>query len=287
MKLVPTKLVSTHAVAASVLALLAVLLAAPAARAQVETREGIFLQNQIQELKRDIAILRDQMARGGSSLGGARPAPGPVVAGDVTAALLDRVARLEDEVRQLRGQVDEAANAQRRMGEDLGKRIEDLNFKLDNGAVRPGAPAVPGGAGVTAPVPAAPVAPRRTAEVALQEGNAALARRDYLAAEAAAREVLALNKSPRAVDAQFLLAQAMAGKRDWQGAAVAFDDTYNRARTGSHAPDSLLGLANALTAIGEKRAACATLDKLRAEFPTLRGDLREPAVAARTRAGCR
>ncbi len=124
------------------LALLA-LLAAPPARAQVETREGIFLQNQIQELKRDIALLRDQLARGGSQLGSAPRAPaGPVVASDVTAALLDRVARLEDEVRQLRGQADEAANAQRRMGEDLGKQIEDLNFKL--GTASPGPARPPG-----------------------------------------------------------------------------------------------------------------------------------------------
>src|SRR5580765_7225156 len=101
------------------LLLAALLLAAPAAHAQVESREGIFLQNQIQELKRDILALRDQMSRGGgSSLGGARaPTQGPIVAGDVTAALLDRVARLEDEVRQLHGQADEAANAQRRLGE--------------------------------------------------------------------------------------------------------------------------------------------------------------------------
>jgi TolA-binding protein len=120
----------------------------------------------------------------------------------------------------------------------------------------------------------------------LQEGNAALARRDYPAAEAAAREVIAMPKSPKAYDGQFLLAQALAGKKDFQGAAVAYDDTYNRARTGTRAQDSLLGLANSLTAIGEKRASCATLDKLRAEFPATRADLRDSVTAARLRAGC-
>ena len=71
--------------------LLAALVCAVPARAQLETREGIFLQNQIQELKRDIALLRDQVARGGggSSLGAA-PRQGPVASGDVTAALLER-----------------------------------------------------------------------------------------------------------------------------------------------------------------------------------------------------
>ena len=267
------------------------IMSVPAARAQVETREGIFLQNQIQELKRDIQALREQLrSSGGSALGAVYSSP-PAASGDVTAALLDRVGRLEDEVRQLRGRADEAANAQKRMGEDLSKRIEDLAFKIDNAGSKPGtaparpvAPANP--PSVTTPAVTTPSG-KRTAEVAMQEGNAALARRDYLAAEAAAREVLAVPKSPRATDAQFLLAQVLAGKKDFQGAAVAYDDSYNRARTGSHAQDSLLGLANALNAIGEKRASCATLDKLRAEFPTPRADLKEPIGSARQRAGCR
>ena len=259
------------------------------ARAQIDSREGIALQNQIQELKRDIQSLRDAVNRGGggtSALGGNRPAPPPANA-DAATALLDRVSRLEDDVRQLRGQVDELSNSQKRMGEDLGKQIEDLHFKIDGGA-KPTTPATP----TTPPTPALPArpaipaAPKRTAEAALQEGNAALARRDYATAETDAREVIATPKSPRAYDAQFLLAQALTGKKDYQGAAVAYDDSYNRARTGSKAQDSLLGLAGSLTAIGEKRAACATLDKLRAEFPTQRADLKEPIAGARLRAAC-
>ena len=51
--------------------------------------------------------------------------------------------------------------------------------------------------------------------------------------------------------------------------------------------DALLGLANALVAINEKKAACATLDKLKAEFTSPRADLRDPIAAARQRAACR
>jgi TolA-binding protein len=270
-------------------------LSAPAARAQVETREGIYLQNQIQELKRDIQALREQAGRSGGSSsggsllgGGSAPAPAPSAAsGDALAMLLERVTRLEDEVRQLRGRTDELANAQKQMNDDLSKQIEDLNFRLDNSGAKPAAPKPPAAAPQPATgQPAAPAA-RRTPEVAMQEGNAALARRDYATAETAAREVLTGPKTPRAYDAQFLLAQALAGKKDFQGAAIAYDDTYNRSRTGAHAQDALLGLANALNAIGEKRAACATLDKLRAEFRSPRADLKEPIVKARQSAACR
>ena len=83
-----------------------------------------------------------------------------------------------------------------------------------------------------------------------------------------------------------LRAQAISGRKDWAQAAIAYDDSYNRAPTGSHAPDALLGLANSLVNLNEKKAACETLSKLKAEFPSARPDIREPAGAIRLRAGC-
>jgi TolA-binding protein len=262
------------------------------ARAQMDSREAIALQNQILELRRDLQYLQQQR--------GAAPAPvyrgqAPSAGGDIAPELLNRVLQLEEEVRRLRGQVDEQANANRRAQEDLAKQIGDLAFRLQNaGRTAPAASPAPqstagpvaGGPAAAEPAPAAPA--RRTPELAMQEGNAALARRDYTTAEAAAREVLAAGRtSPRAADANFLLAQALLGQRNFQGAAVAYDDAYNRARTGSRAPDALLGLANSLTGLNERPAACATLDKLRAEFPSQRGPIREAATALRTRNGCR
>lgn len=261
------------------------------ARAQMESREGIMLQNQILELRRDLQTLQQ---RGGvPDRGYERPVAPPIGGSGLDAQLLDRVQTLEDQVRRLRGQLDETSNALRVAQEQLSKQIEDLNFKLGNATPgtpstpsapsRPTSPTAPPGPQTDAP-PTAP--PRRTPELALQEGNAALARRDYTAAEAAAREVLAARNSPRAGDANFLLAQALTGQRNFQGAAVAYDDAYNRARTGSRAPDALLGLANALTGLNERPAACATLDKLRREFPSVRGNVRETAATLRGRNGC-
>jgi TolA-binding protein len=281
------------------------------ALAQAESREGIALQNQILELRQEVANLRDQLAHapsapqvGGSSLGGYQQPPAPVAPpADISTQLLDRVQRLEDEVRSLRGRIDEVDNARQRQGEDLAKQLSDLNFKLDNGAGAGGAPPSPpsgsrpaptlspppgnlAAGGGTPDVPPPPPPPKRTPELILQEGNAALARHDYAAAEADARLVLAAGKGPRMTDAQFLLAQSLAARKDYSGAAVAFDDAYNRNRAGARAQDSLLGLASALVAIGEKQAACETLDKLRAEFPAPRADLRDPITAARRAAAC-
>jgi TolA-binding protein len=278
------------AAAAAFVAMLSVGMSVPA-RAQMESREAIALQNQILDLRHQLQDLQSQLSSGGGSyLGGRARAYAPPVSGgggapnDIVAQLLDRVSQLEDQVRQLNGRMDETANQVQRQGADLGKQIGDLSFQMQQGsqATAPGAPARP------AATPAAPPprTPPRTPEIALQQGNAALARRDYAAAEAAAREVLAGGRGPRAYDAQFLLAQAMNGQRNYQQAALAYDDTYNRAHTGTHAQDALLGLANSLVALGEKPAACATLDKLRTEFPSPRGDIRASAATIHQRAGC-
>jgi TolA-binding protein len=259
--------------------------------AQVESREGIALQNQILELRRQMQALQDQANRGGGSptnLGRAYPQPS-TGGSDLVAQLLSRVDALEEQVRQLRGRVDETQNEVQRQGADLGKRIDDMAFQAQSPRGGPPAPTVSPQPPSSLGAAAAPSAPaRRTPELVMQEGNAALARRDYPAAEQAAREVLTSNRtSPRAYDAQFLLAQALIGQRQYSQAAIAYDDTYNRSRKGAHAPDALLGLANSLIAINEKKAACDTLAKLHGEYPSPRPEIRDAMAASSQRAACR
>jgi TolA-binding protein len=260
-------------------------MASPAC-AQMETREGIALQNQILDLRHQLDQLRAQGAGGGSYTPPPARAPAPV-SGDITVQLLDRVSLLEEEVRRLRGVTDELNNRLQQMNADLGKQISDLSFQMQpgNGGGR-SAPPLPTGNLAAASPPAAAAPPHRTPEMAMQDGNAALARRDYPAAEAAAKEVMA-SRGPRAADAQFLYAQALNGERNYPAAAVAYNDTYQRSPTGTHAGDALLGLANALSALNDNRSACDALNKLRAEIPNPRPDLATQIAAARARTQCR
>jgi TolA-binding protein len=339
------------------------------AHAQIDSREGIALQNQLYQLRQDLQSLRGDIGRGN---------PGPVGGGggggDIAAQLLSRVQAMEEQVRQLRGRIDETQNLIARQNADLSTRIDDLTFQLNlqgkGGALTPssgpgGGPAPPPVREVaprpppdpartqdgfsrpalavpalpsvipppppppqsftfnqlpqqmqeTAPQPVRPV-PRpaevaskpppesedsepptkvaaqippggkRTPELALQEGHAALARRDYAAAERDAREVMNNRTSPRAYDGQFLLAEALSGQKQFSQAAIAFDDAYNRSHKGRHAQEALVGLAGALTAISEKRAACDTLGRLRTEFPQVRADLQDTITRTNERAGC-
>lgn len=262
--------------------------------AQVDSREGIALQNQIYQLRQELRAAEDQIGRGGSGNRAPAYAPPPQQLGgsDLLAQLLTRVDALEDQVRQLRGRIDETQNQLQRQNEDLGKRIDDLAFQINPRAAQQNSapPEYPGpgpaAATLQPPPPPRPPSGPRTPEVALREGTAALARRDYPNAEAAAREVLSNRTSPRAYDARLLLAQALAGQRQNAQAAIAFDDAYNSSRKGSHAQDALLGLAGSLAAINEKKAACDTLTRLRTDFPQPRPDIASGATSAAQKAGC-
>lgn len=271
------------------------LLAPLPAAAQMDSREGIALQNQILELRRDL----DAVRRGGGVAVAPAPAPsrgGAAMPQELAQQLLARVAELEEQVRRMRGQLDVAENANRRLSEDVEKLRGDMDFRLQQleGGGRPAAPRPPQGpAAVQAPAPQQAPAPPpqqpgpRTAERAIAEGQAALGRQDYAAAEGAAREVLQGRPGPRAQDANLLLGEALLGRRQFQNAALAFNDAYNVNRRSSRAPEALLGLANSFQGFGARREACDTLDQLRSDFTQLPNALAQRVADSRRRAQCR
>jgi len=284
------------------------LAAAGSARAQMDSREGIALQNEILELRAQVQQLQQAQGQGGSapyqpgpplssdqnSPYGA-PAPAAGVNSDTAAQLVVRVGNLEDQVRELQGKVDDLTNQLQRQNDALTKQIGDLQFKLSQGSAP--ASAAPSGDGLPAEVPepaphmtsaekpAVAPPPHRTAENALREGNAALARRDYAAAAAAAREVLD-GHGVRSTDAQFLLARAQTGLHQYRDAAASYYLAYNREPKASGAPVALLGVANALIDMNDKADACQALAKLGAEFPKMSSNLRAAEASARKRASC-
>ena len=275
-------------------ALLTVLLASPGAYAQVESREGIALQNQMLELRREI----DQLRRGGSGPPPPSSAPRGAGGGELVGQLVSRVAEMEEEVRRIRGRNQELEFRNQRLAEDIEKLRGDLEFRLQQLETgRPGAPrpTVPppqqrsdARPDATPPAQPPPVsAGPRTPERALSEGQAALARRDYAAAEAAAREVIATRAPARAQDAQLLLGDSLAGRRQFQNAALAYDEAYRRNRQGARAPEALLGLSSSFAGFNARREACDTLDQLRSEFPRLSAPLAQRAEQARRANGCR
>jgi TolA-binding protein len=274
----------------------------------VQSQEGIALENQILQLQNQVQQLQASGAgnSSGSALGNSAPPLSPAPSGstpapssDIVASLLNQVSQLQAQVQQLSGRIDTLQNQVDTQNAATQKAIGDLNFKVTGGAGTTGAPGpatIPAPSGPGAPLnltagtlgttPAAPAAAASPA-TALQAAQAALARRDYATAEANARTVLAnARSSPEGYKAQYILAESLYGENRPQDAAIAFDDAYNRDRTGANAPGALLGLANSLTDIQQSAAACDTLSSLNSQFPTPPPGMAPQIQAAEQRASC-
>jgi TolA-binding protein len=278
----------------------AVLLAVPAA-AQVESREGIALQNQILELRRDIESLR---------AGGAGRLPPPVASGgggtqasgDVLARLVERVGALEEQVRALRGRIDEIDNRSTQMRADLDKQRTDLEFRLDQleqgrpGARPPAAgPTPPAGQrpAANAPPPgqqaAATPARPQGADATFAAAQAASRAGQHAEAERLFREFARGNANDRrAPEAYHGIGSSLLARREWAQAALAFDESYRRFPRGGFAQESLLGLGNSLAGLGDRTAACEAYGRLASEFATgMKPGIATSLGTARQRNNCR
>ena len=255
----------------------------------VTSREGIALQNQILSVQSQMQQMQAQLqavqANGG---GNAAPASsgGGGGNGDLVTQLLQRVSTLEDEVRTLTGNLQQLQNQVDTQNAQVNKQIGDITFQMQNGG---GGGSAAGAAPGTPPPPpaAAPAGAAPTPEDLMQRGVIALHQGQYQTSEGIAREILAKHRaSPRAYDAQYLLAQSLQGEQRYQESALAFDDAYNMNKKGSRAPNALLGLAMTLSAINQKAAACDTLRTLHAQFPSPPHYLVAPITSEHHRLGC-
>lgn len=205
----------------------------------------------------------------------------------LTSRLLQRVNNLEAQVRDMRGELDQLTNQVQQSQADTAKQIGDMQFAQQNrGAARnvgagssktlSSSTASSGGGG--SPKPS--VTPVKT-------GQEALKAQRYSDAEYYAREALKSAKNkPVKVEASFLLAQAMAGQKNYRQSAVSYFDAYRSDPSSSRAPEALLGVAASMISLQNKPAACEALNKLNDEFPNANARVKSSAKVFRARAAC-
>jgi len=292
-----------------------VLPVAASAQPLVQSQEGIALQNEIDQLQQQVQQLQSGgQNNGGSSLGGSAPPPvqppaggdGTPVAGGVVAGLLTQVQQLQAQVQALNGKVDELQNQVDTQNAQTQKQIGDLNFRV-TGSATPGAapppgpapagpPSTPGQPQALTPPPSAPpvqpvpppVATSSDPKTQLHNAVAAYGAKNYSTAAALAAALVKNNpRAPEAYRAQYLVAQSYTASGRSQDAAIAYDNTYNMNRSGAYAPQSLLGLASSLHAIGANDEACSTLDSLNSQFPTPPAGLQPRIDAVSKQASCK
>ncbi|WP_408873834.1 tetratricopeptide repeat protein [Gluconobacter roseus] len=259
---------------------------------EISSREAIALQDQIASLRQQLS----QVQNGAGNLGAPSATALPQVSvgdGNLTAQLLERVSALEEQNRQMRGELDQLSNSVRDNQASVSKQISDMQFASQNGggsAPAPAAAAAPAKAATPdkAPATASDTSEQpKTALDALKSGNAALKSGNYTDAESNARfAVKTAHSVSGKMDAQFLLAQSLAGQKQYRQSAVAYYDAYTKAPKSLKAQDSLLGVAASMLALGDKGSACQALDKLKTEFPTPAPRVKTAETTFRSRAAC-
>ncbi|WP_374449099.1 tol-pal system protein YbgF [Stella sp.] len=161
---------------------------------------------------------------------------------------------------------------------------------------RPAAGAPP----ASSPPPAAPRAPEQTAAVPRPEGTlpagapqqqydqafALLAKADYAGAERALKAFLRQHPNDGlAGNAQYWLGETYYVRQDYQNAAIAFGEGFQRYPKNAKAPDNLLKLGMSLAQINKKPEACAALGRLD-QSPDAPANIKDRAKRERQRLGC-
>lgn len=282
------------------------------------------LVDRLERLERDLRTLQREFYRDGASATSstsaspspASPSPASPTSGTAAApSSLDapsaaaraelRFAEMEAQIRSLTGQMEEMRFKFTEIGDRLDRLTGDLELRL--GALEQGGTGQAGLLNVPQPgvaamqTPETPPAAVPTSEPVEATANVAnlspreaynhafslLSSREYAEAERELKAFLEAHPDDALVpNATYWLGETYYVRNDFRQASVTFLQGYQKDPKGSKAPDNLLKLAKSLGNLREKKQACATLDRLKKEFPNLPAGLRQRATDERKRNGC-
>lgn len=248
----------------------------------------------LERLERDFQALQRQMYRGADGRAAA-----PAATGSAAANLQVRFTALEEELRQLRGQVEEnryqteqASRQLQLLQEDIEYRLTQLEQKtgatipvapedgaapVDPAAVTPSPAATPATPvpSATPPAPGTPVTP--TAEPAGATPQSAKELYNYAiglmnkaqyaeAATAFNRFIQQYPQDKLLGNAFYWLGETYYVREDYLQAADKFRQGFESMPEGVKAPDNLLKLAMSLAKLDKKREACVVLQQIQIKY---------------------
>lgn len=301
--------------AVAAIALSALAGAAMPAWGQSDLRE---MQNRLQRLETEIQTLNQQVYRGGGSRTGATAGAAMgtgVPSNNVAADFEVRLQRLESEMQTLTGRYEEAGFQIGQLRDQLTKMQADIDFRLTRleqgqgggpgGGIGagPGDGAKPqetgakpaGGLDGAAPTETSPPADPRVGS--LPSGSAQeqydyafnlLRQADYANAETAFSQFLKANPDHTlSANAQYWMGETLYVRNKFKESAVAFAEGYQKYPKSNKAPDSLLKLALALSAMKANEDACAALGELQTRYKDAPATIKRRAEQEKNRLKCR
>ncbi len=295
---------------ANLAALLAAALLIAAAPVAAQDLSLGALVDRLERLERDLGLITRQLATAGVPESALTAGEG---GGETAAHQEVRFAELEDQLRQLTGQVEEARFALRQIGDrvevlaaDTDARLAAIEQRLAEApapapvadAVAPDTPpetvVVESGDSVLGTIPAegtdvAVVTPAVDQPVTdtYSQSIQLLSQTDYASAQAGFQAIIdAHPDDPLAGNAHFWIGEIFMKQGDHQNAAVAFARGYKAFPDGNKAADSLLKLGMAFAAMGKNREACATYERLMRELVSAPAHIADRLPVVRAEANC-
>jgi tol-pal system protein YbgF len=286
-------------------AMFALLAACPPALAQENPNAAT--QGRIDRLERDIMLLQKQIARG--------DAPTPLLDApssnaenipiENAAQVEVRLAAMDEQLRAMRGRVEESEFQVKKLGDTLEKLQKDVEFRFNElAAAKPvaAAPAEPAATPPATPAPTltAPEAPAATPAEPAPAGEFATPKEHYNYAfrllnqtkyEEAAKAfddfTKKYPKDPLAGNAHYWQGETYYIRRDYVAAADSFRQGFEALPAGPKAADNLLKLAMSLSALNRDKEACVVLTQLSSKFKKTAPGVVTKADQEHKRIGCR
>ncbi|MBK18721.1 MAG: tol-pal system protein YbgF [Rhodospirillaceae bacterium] len=279
------------------------------------------MQNELTTLQRHV-----YRGKKPGSAGVAASSPA-ITSNTAMARLSNRIAQLEAEIRRLTGTNEELNHRISQLQGRLDKMSTDLEFRLKtleggkpasaNDTPPPGtnvAPPAPApeprdstpvaGAekgvkpfGTTATLPpkasgqtaAVPLAKTETPEQQYDRAHSLIVKqRDFVAAERVLTAFIDKNRKHRlAPNAHYWLGRTYFVRSDFQQAAIAFAEGFQRYPKSKKAPATLLNLGMSLARLGKNREACTTYTRLKRNFRSIEESVKRRLARERKRSKCR
>jgi len=306
---------------ACVAALIAVFAAAAPAASQTADTRALF--DRIDRLQNELTTLQRYVYRGERPPAAASMPATTQPSSKVAARLQTGITQLEAEIQRLTGRDEEMAHRLGQLEKRLKKLSTDLEFRLGRleriapaiaaatpaqgagmaapkgtSSVRPVLSDIPGAElGVkplgavraTATPPTAPPEPKLTPQQQYDRAHTLIIQaRDYAQAERVLRKFIDKNPKHKLLpNAHYWLGRTYFVRNDFEQAAFAFAEGFQRFPKSKKAPANLLNLGMSLARLGKTREACTTYSRLLKNYPDARGAVKRRVARELARAKCR
>lgn len=252
---------------------LALTLLASHAYAQ-EDNSNSALNERLDRLERDVNFVQKQVYRGSAT--DSSGAPMPANAGQLQV----RFSQIDEEIRQIRGLIEQTQFQNRQTAVDLKKLSDDVDYRLRaieqkqaEAALAPAPVAQPEpeaeAAPAPAPTPTKPAAAGNSADSNAHYSHAFKLLNDKKYAEAATsfdQFVKKYPSDPLTANAYYWLGESQYARNDFTRSAESFRKGFEVNPDGQKAPDNLYKLAMSLAEIKRKSESCVVLNQVVAKY---------------------